>query len=88
MRNATDMVINVNDLKKGTKVILKNSWNAILEDSKKGQIRMATVFGFTTEMGSIYATDIKYAIIDGLTYLVEYPDKYLKQKLIRTGLGF
>ena len=42
-----------NDLKKGTIVILRNGWRAILEDSKKGNIRDATVQGFYSERGSI-----------------------------------
>lgn len=88
MPTVADMIINVNELKKGTEVILKNSWKARLEDSKKGQTRMATVFGFATEMGSIYATDIRYAIIDGKAILVEYPDKYIKNKMVCQGFGF
>lgn len=47
-----------NKLKKGTRVVLRNGWEAVLEDNKKGSIRMATVFGTYTEMGSIYAHDI------------------------------
>ena len=80
--------INVNDLKKGTEVILRNSWKARLEDSKKGQTRMATVFGFATEMGSIYATDIMFAIVNGDTVKVEHPEKYIKNKMVRRGFGF
>lgn len=48
-----------NDLKKGDRVRLNNGWFATIEDNKKGAIRMATVEGFVTEMGSIYAADIK-----------------------------
>jgi hypothetical protein len=47
-----------NKLKKGTRIVLRNGWEAVLEDNKRGSIRMATVEGFYTEMGSIYATDI------------------------------
>ncbi len=47
-----------NKLKKGTRVVLRNGWQAVLEDNKRGSIRMATVEGFYTEMGSIYAHDI------------------------------
>ena len=47
-----------NKLKKGTRVVLRNGWEAVLEDNKRGSIRMATVEGFYTEMGSIYAHDI------------------------------
>lgn len=47
-----------NKLKKGTHVVLRNGWEAVLEDNKRGSIRMATVYGTYTEMGSIYAHDI------------------------------
>jgi len=50
--------VQTNALKKGTRVVLRNGWEAVLEDNKRGSIRMATVFGTYTEMGSIYAHDI------------------------------
>ncbi len=61
-----------NDLKKGTIVILRNGWRAILEDSKKGNIRDATVQGFYSERGSIYSHNIISAIVDGNTVTVEH----------------
>lgn len=88
MLQATDMIINVNDLKKGTEVVLRNGFTARLEDSKKGQTRLATVRGYYEEMGSIYATDIKYAVIEGRTLMVEYPDKYIKGMQMRKAMGF
>jgi len=48
-----------NDLKKGDRVVLHNGWRATIEDNKKGNIRMATVHGYETEMGSIYIWDIR-----------------------------
>lgn len=53
------MTIMANELKKGDRVRLNNGWFATIEDNKKGSIRMATVEGLYTEMGSIYAADIK-----------------------------
>jgi len=47
-----------NDLKKGTRVLLNNGWEATLEDNRKGNIRLATVYGYCEEMGSIYSHDI------------------------------
>ena len=47
-----------NDLKKGAIVVLRNGWQARIEDNKKGNIRLATVYGNYTEMGSVYAHDI------------------------------
>mgnify|MGYP003133725357 CR=1 FL=1 len=51
-----------NELKKGDWVMLKGTgWKAEIADNKRGNIRMATVHGFFTEMGSIYVHDIAYA---------------------------
>jgi hypothetical protein len=47
-----------NNLKKGDQVQLRNGWFAIMEDNMRGNIRVATVKGFFTEMGSIYMHDI------------------------------
>lgn len=58
-----------NELKKGCRIRLENGWEATIEDNKKGNIRMATVEGFVTEMGSIYSHDIKsYQDSDGVWY--------------------
>jgi hypothetical protein len=61
-----------NELKKGTIVILRNGWRAILEDNKKGNIRDATVEGFYSERGSIYGHNIISAIVDGNTVTVQH----------------
>lgn len=53
-----------NDLKKGTLVELRNGWTAKLQDNRKGNVRMATIFGEYHEIGSIYAHDIIKALID------------------------
>ena len=47
-----------NELKKGDRVRLRNGWEATIEDNRKGNIRLATVYGFCTETGSVYAHDI------------------------------
>lgn len=47
-----------NDLKKGHPIKLRNGWNAKLFDNKKGNIRLAEVYGDYTELGSIYTHDI------------------------------
>lgn len=55
-----------NDLKKGMIVRLAGScWIAVIEDNKKGNIRMATVYGYETEMGSVYAHDIDRVALTG-----------------------
>lgn len=47
-----------NDLKKGVRVKLANGWEATLEDNMKGNTRLAKVYGFFTEIGSVYSHDI------------------------------
>lgn len=53
-----------NDLKKGALVKLRNGWNARIEDNRKGTTRLCTVFGYETEMGSVYAHDMWAVLID------------------------
>lgn len=67
-----------NDMKKGTRIVLRNGWEATLEDNRKGTIRMATVEGNYTETGSIYAHDIAGALIDGKWERPEYTPEQLK----------
>jgi|TARA_R110000824_G_scaffold140404_5_gene306294 hypothetical protein len=47
-----------NELKKGARVQLRNGWQAIIWDNKKGNTRMAKVFGQYEELGSVYAHDV------------------------------
>jgi preprotein translocase subunit YajC len=47
-----------NDLKKGDRVHLNNGWSATVMDNMRGNIRLAQVEGFVTELGSIYIWDI------------------------------
>ena len=58
-------MIETNDLKKGTPITLKNGWAAIIMDNMKGDTRMAEVDGYFKEIGSIYASDIDTAFVDG-----------------------
>ena len=61
-----------NDMKKGQLGVLTNGWKFRIEDNKKGNIRMATVWGFETEMGSIYTRDISFLIMpNGTTERLE-----------------
>ena len=47
-----------NELKKGDVVRLRNGWKAILQDNRKGNTRLAEVYGDFTELGSVYSHDI------------------------------
>ena len=51
-----------NNLKKGALVRLHNGWEAEIFDNKKGNIRLAKVYGIETELGSVYAHDIEGTI--------------------------
>jgi len=68
-----------NDLKKGNYVKLRNGWRARIWDNKKGNIRMAEVFGIYTEIGSVYAHDIVSTTdADGNTVLIEHTPQQIK----------
>lgn len=70
-----------NALKIGDKVRLKNGWDAVMMDNKRGNIRMAEVHGICTEIGSIYAWDINYRIEeDGTGTLVKLTPKQEKDQ--------
>ena len=69
-----------NDMKKGQTGMLKNGWAFRIEDNLKGTIRMATVLGDFTEMGSIYISDIAYVNTSPTTREeVEFSPRQAKQ---------
>ncbi|MEK9748233.1 MAG: hypothetical protein VW443_04800 [Pseudomonadales bacterium] len=79
-----------NDLKKGARVILRNGWHARLEDNRKGNTRVATVYGDYTEMGSVYSHDIVgYETSEGFIRSVEHTPKQeaLRAQLVAGGWG-
>jgi hypothetical protein len=65
-------MVKTNDLKKGTRIQLRNTWFATIADNTKLLTRMATVEGFETETGSVYAHDIVSAKINGVWVDVEH----------------
>lgn len=74
-----------NDLKKGTRVKLRNGWEADIFDNAKGNTRMAKVYGFETEIGSVYSHDIVAAQspIDGKSWMtVEHTPAQIKLRAI------
>jgi hypothetical protein len=68
-----------NDMKKGQAGILKNGWKFEIADNKKGNIRMATVYGLYTEMGSIYTSDIATVEVNGKQEKLEQTPAQKKQ---------
>jgi len=78
-----------NELKKGDKVRLRNGWDAKLEDNMKGNTRLCTVYGFCTEMGSVYSHDIMWKQNeDGSTTPIEHTPAQLKLKERCAAMGF
>jgi hypothetical protein len=57
------MAVKTNDLKKGTRIQLRNGWYATIADNAKGNIRMADVEGDFREIGSVYSHDILRAYL-------------------------
>lgn len=74
-----------NELRKGDMVRLRNGWTAEIADNRKGNIRMATVFGAFTEMGSIYAHDIVQYITADRRVMIEHTPA---QKKLRNTVSF
>jgi len=80
--------VKTNELKRGDWVTLRNGWHARLEDNRKGNIRMCTVFGLYTEMGSVYShnmvcqldptTDIAMGIVGKIIAYVEHTPAQVK----------
>ena len=78
-----------NDMKKGQLGTLHNGWNFKIEDNKKGVIRMCTVYGAYTEMGSVYIHDMNTLTMpDGSVEKIEFSDRQQKQiDKIKTALS-
>jgi len=58
-------MISTKDIKKGMPIKLKSGWCAVMMDNRRGNIRMAEVDGIFKEIGSIYASEIIEAFVDG-----------------------
>lgn len=62
------MPVSIKEIKKGARVQLRNGWEAQVEDNAVNQqTRVCTVYGFETEMGSVYEN------IDGLEWDCSFP---------------
>ena len=67
-----------NDIKKGMRVRLRNGWCGTMKDNMKGQTRLVEVEGHYTEIGSVYAHDIAYVLVNGRWHGVDYTPKQVK----------
>lgn len=69
-----------NDLKKGVRVLLANGWYATIADNARGNTRIATVEGYETETGSVYAHDIVRALVNGEWVSITHTPAQVKLK--------
>ena len=81
-------IVKTNDLKKGTRVLLRNGWYATLADNARGNTRFAAVEGHVTEMGSVYAHDIVQAELAGSWVTIAHTPKQMEMKNRVTTWGF
>ena len=72
------MKVKSNDIKKGARIQLKNGWYGTIADNARGNTRMAEIEGYYTEIGSIYATDIAKAMVNGVWVSIEYTPAQIK----------
>jgi len=80
--------ITTNEIKKGDHFWLRNGWKADMMDNMKGNTRVAKVYGFETECGSVYSHDIVAArLADGHFYLIDYTPSQLKCKEFANSLS-
>lgn len=78
-----------NDIKKGTRVKLRNGWFATVMDNKPGPTRMCLVEGICTEMGSVYSHNIVLVVNpDGTDTKVEHTKDQMALNVKLTLLGF
>ena len=80
--------IKTNDLKKGARVKLASGWYATIQDNARGNTRMATVEGFVTETGSVYAHDTIEANIADNWISVTHTPQQEKMRQAVTSWGF
>ena len=77
-----------NDIKKGTRVKLRNGWEADMADNMRGNTRVCKVYGDFTETGSVYSHDIMKVKVDGEWVEVEHTKKQLECRKINQQYGF
>ena len=77
-----------NEIKKGDRIKLKNGWEGVMMDNRRGNIRMAKIEGLVEEIGSIYAKDISAVFKDGKWEKVELTKKQKETAEMLKVLGF
>lgn len=91
------MKVSIKEVKKGDRVRLANGWEAdVMDNTVNQQTRVCRVYGFETEMGSVYSTDIAYVrravFNDTERYqawmTVEHTPSQIKAKAARSAMGW
>lgn len=82
------MAVSIKDVRKGTRVTLRNGWQAeVLDNLTNRQTRMCKVFGDYVEVGSVYTSDIAEAFIGGNWEFVAHNRKTLELASARKAWG-
>lgn len=69
-----------NEIKKGTRIKLRNGWFGTMVDNARGNIRMVDVEGLYREIGSVYSHDIVSAKINEQWVTVEHTPAQVKMR--------
>lgn len=82
--------IHTSDISKGDKVQLRNGWQAdVMDNCKTRSTRLCKVYGFETEIDSVYSHDIVARLnSDGTRDAVVMTDKQFKFMQQVASLGF
>lgn len=84
------MAVEMKNVRKGTRVVLRNGWEAeVMDNLTNRATRMCKVFGTYTEMGSVYSSDIVSAMdSEGQWHVVTHSVKTLQTAKARQSWGF
>ena len=83
------MAVSIKDVRKGTRVALASGWEAeVLDNLTNRQTRLCKVFGDYEEMGSVYTSDIHWALVNGQWESVTHSAKTLELATARKSWGF
>ena len=78
------------DLKKGDRVLLKNGWEATIKGSASGTTTLCEVYGYETEIGSVYTHDIEAHQVSGLCWVrdIELTKSQIKCQQMANAMGW
>lgn len=83
------MSVSMLDVKKGARVRLKNGWEAdVMDNCTRMQTRVCNVYGFCTEIGSVYSSDIAQVKVNGKWEKVDLTASQIKAAATRSAWGF